>query len=220
MLDFMFLKVPLHLLFLLLLHRYCSFSVLSALHDPTPRTFTVHVLELFERGIFDRQSIHFLYDLNLVPSVSSAARLALTEPGEEQALATATSETTVNILSKSNARFPHRSAEVNAIRTILEQVEYQRLVDKSALTANNNSHQQQKHTVLHHQTSFAADQYPLSLSRYQREFYQKCLLSSGSFGQVFCATHKMDGRDYAVKRVAFQASGFSNDSVQQGNILK
>ena len=39
-----------------------------ALHDPTPRTFTVHVLELFERGILDRDSIRFLFDLGLVPS--------------------------------------------------------------------------------------------------------------------------------------------------------
>ena len=41
----------------------------ASLHDPTPRTFTVHVLELFERGIVDRQSIDFLLQLGLVPSL-------------------------------------------------------------------------------------------------------------------------------------------------------
>jgi serine/threonine protein kinase len=53
------------ILLLMLLAQVC------ALHDPTPRTFTVHVLELFERGILDRHSIHFLFDLGLVPSSSS-----------------------------------------------------------------------------------------------------------------------------------------------------
>jgi hypothetical protein len=53
------------LILLMLLAQVC------ALHDPTPRTFTVHVLELFERGILDRQSIRFLYDLGLVPNTTS-----------------------------------------------------------------------------------------------------------------------------------------------------
>ena len=50
------------LLLLMLLAQVC------ALHDPTPRTFTVHVLELFERGILDRESIRFLFRMGLVPS--------------------------------------------------------------------------------------------------------------------------------------------------------
>ena len=49
--------------------------------------------------------------------------------------------------------------------------------------------------------------HPLSLSRYQREFQQVRLLASGGFGQVYHATHRMDGLDYAVKRVAFSATG-------------
>ncbi|EEC42765.1 predicted protein, partial [Phaeodactylum tricornutum CCAP 1055/1] len=51
--------------------------------------------------------------------------------------------------------------------------------------------------------------------RYKREFDEVGLLSSGSFGQVFRATNKMDGFNYAVKRVPFNATGFSSDSVQQ-----
>jgi hypothetical protein len=56
------------ILLLMLLRQVC------ALHDPTPRTFTVHVLELFERGILDRESIHFLYDLGIVPTAAAAAK--------------------------------------------------------------------------------------------------------------------------------------------------
>ena len=48
------------ILLLMLLAQVC------ALHDVTPKTFTVHVLELYERGILDPSSIHFLYDLGLV----------------------------------------------------------------------------------------------------------------------------------------------------------
>ena len=48
------------ILLLMLLAQVC------ALHDATPRTFTVHVLSLFERGILDHQSIRFLFDLDLV----------------------------------------------------------------------------------------------------------------------------------------------------------
>mmetsp|Transcript_21770 Transcript_21770/g.37081 ORF Transcript_21770/g.37081 Transcript_21770/m.37081 type:complete len:883 (-) Transcript_21770:25-2673(-) len=48
-------------LLLMLLAQVCS------LHDATPRTFVVHVLALFERGILDSNSIRFLFDLGLVP---------------------------------------------------------------------------------------------------------------------------------------------------------
>lgn len=49
-------------LLLMLLAQVCS------LHDATPRTFVVHVLALFERGILDDNSIRFLFDLGLVPN--------------------------------------------------------------------------------------------------------------------------------------------------------
>jgi serine/threonine protein kinase len=49
------------ILLLMLLAQVC------ALHDATPRTFIVHVLSLYERGILDHQSIRFLFDLDLVP---------------------------------------------------------------------------------------------------------------------------------------------------------
>lgn len=46
---------------LMLLGQVCS------LHDATPRTFVVHTIALYERGILDEQSIGFLFDLGLVP---------------------------------------------------------------------------------------------------------------------------------------------------------
>ena len=48
-------------LLLMLLGQVCS------LHDATPRTFVVHVIALYERGILDSNSIRFLFDLGLVP---------------------------------------------------------------------------------------------------------------------------------------------------------
>ena len=48
-------------LLLMLLGQVCS------LHDATPRTFVVHVIALYERGILDFNSIRFLFDLGLVP---------------------------------------------------------------------------------------------------------------------------------------------------------
>ena len=48
------------IMILMLLAQVCS------LHDPTPRTFIVHVLSLYEKGIVDFERIKFLFDLDLV----------------------------------------------------------------------------------------------------------------------------------------------------------
>ena len=55
----------------MLLAQVCS------LHDATPRTFVVHVIALYERGILDRDSIRFLFDLGLVPAGGSCGGLGL-----------------------------------------------------------------------------------------------------------------------------------------------
>lgn len=225
------------LLLLMLLGQVC------ALHDPTPRTFTVHVLELFERGILDRQSIHFLYDLGLVPSISSPTNLLLTAsttapPGPtsanltgddistgssgirqqqqqqhderlstslELAVVAAAPQTQKNNTSKPYLR--QRSVEASAIRNKLEQQERRRLLQNSESTASDPGPARD--------VSWSAEHHPLSLSRYQREFNQVRLLASGSFGHVYQATNKMDGRDYAIKRVPFSETGYSRESVQQ-----
>ena len=221
------------ILLLMLLGQVC------ALHDPTPRTFTAHVLELFERGILDRQSIQFLYELGLVPSLSPNTRGG-TSGGGRPLLLTAQGETDqeLAIMEVPPGKHPLRAAEATAIRNTLERAEHERLIKRQAsmttktkTTANNTSTSQpqsqstkpvpelpSRYTAVQEPVrgvSFAAEHHPLSLSRYQREFDQIRLLSYGSFGYVYQATNKMDGRDYAIKRVTFNATGYSSDSVQQ-----
>jgi serine/threonine protein kinase len=192
------------ILLLMLLAQVC------ALHDPTPRTFTVHVLELFERGILDRQSIHFLFDLGLVPSSSPSRFLSSNanvygDPSADQGEEESSKQTAIALSTKPFYR--QRSLEASAIRSSLEHEERQRVTTNSATKSDP--------YVAATTLPWSAEHHPLSLSRYKREFDEVGLLSSGSFGQVFRATNKMDGFNYAVKRVPFNATGFSSDSVQQ-----
>jgi hypothetical protein len=202
------------ILLLMLLAQVC------ALHDPTPRTFTVHVLELFERGILDRQSIHFLFELGLVPTLTTTAA--------PQLLNDVSSPTVGGQIIPASQLYRQRSMEVSAIRSTLEQQERIWSGDAaSTLASNNNSPRSPASDTPRlppppldsssagAAPSWSAEHHPLSLSRYQREFDQIRLLSSGSFGEVFHVTNKMDGRDYAVKRVPFYASGYSKQSLQQ-----
>ena len=62
--------------------------------------------------------------------------------------------------------------------------------------------------------SWSVEQHPLSFSRYNREFVQKKMLASGSFGQVFHAVNIMDGCDYAVKKILFSAKGYDTKQVE------
>jgi serine/threonine protein kinase len=185
------------LLLLMLLAQVC------ALHDPTPRTFTIHVLELFERGILDRESIRFLFELGLVPQQPLLEARKVTEHTNEEisnALAALTSSpknnAAITVTPREMSSEDVRAQEASAIRSHLE--------EEAAPSAS-----------FHPSSSWAVEHHPLSLSRYQREFRQVRLLNSGSFGHVYQATNLMDGRDYAIKRVAFGATGYSSDSVTQ-----
>ena len=192
------------ILLLMLLAQVC------ALHDPTPKTFTVHVLELYERGLLERQAIAFLFDLGLV-SEQSPSHLLL-EVGKPNVESTDTinnnesptgleltiSPTAIQRMRQTNSR----AQEVSAIRSRLEQEE----------SIHTNTTTQ---SLDHSNSSWAVDQHPLSLSRYQREFKQGRLISSGSFGSVYFSTNILDGKEYAIKRVTFSASGYRNDSIQQ-----
>lgn len=149
-----------------------------ALHDPTPRTFTVHVLELFERGILDHQSIRFLYDLGLVPQSSSPTS------------ASSSANTNERMVPQWRAG-DDRSKQASDIRSRLQNTQHSS------------------------PSSWSVDEHPLSLSRYVREFEQTGLLSAGSFGEVFSAKNKLDHLHYAVKRIPFDASGYSKESLSQ-----
>jgi serine/threonine protein kinase len=239
-------------LLLMLLAQVC------ALHDPTPKTFTIHVVELFERGILDKESIHFLFELGLVPNISPTVTrqllnvvdssvnfngnahradsgaisdisssddadnpvtsAACEEIAHELALTTTTTATKLAAVFAASGD-PHRSAEAFAIRATLAQYEqFQNSrspreddVD-GAPAAGNTTSASTNDTNLQ---PWDVKHFPLSLSRYQREFVQISLLASGSFGQVFHATRKMDGCDYAIKKVDFDATGYSKDSIQE-----
>lgn len=206
------------ILLLMLLAQVC------ALHDPTPRTFTVHVLELFERGILGRQSIHFLFELGLVPS--STPRLL---PPATTALNDSKQEfldlTTVPSTAAPSSPQTLRAQEASAIRIQLEQHDLtQQQQDPQNATTNfvhvHDNHQSalvasttKESNAL--RSSWAVEHHPLSLSRYQREFLQIRLLNAGSFGEVFHATSKTDLQDYAIKRVAFSAWNYSKDEIGQ-----
>lgn len=246
------------IILVLLLAQFC------ALHDPTPRTFTVHVLELFERGILGRQAIQFLYEMGFLPAYTAMAAQASLRKQQPALLLPAPplpandevdDEGIPNVSSSQNwtatsavtapdddvsygiltaSRIPQRSREASAIRTTLEAEERHRLMQQQAAAAKKKKKQSaagvpkssssptSEETMMPSptsspppQVSFSAEHHPLSLSRYQREFTQISLLSFGSFGHVFHATNKMDGRDYAVKRVPFRSQGYASDSVQQ-----
>ena len=209
------------ILLLMLLAQVC------ALHDPTPRTFTVHVLELFERGILDKSSINFLYDLGLVPRKQTITQPRLLD-GRAQAENKNSSEVALvpaNLKSGDRRLLQHqRSIEASAIRKTLAHHENQQQFlrrsgsnseRESRSTRPSSSSSSSNSPKVEHTPSWSVEEHPLSLSRYQREFDQIELLASGSFGNVFRAVSKMDGRDYAVKRVPFAAAGYSRDSVQQ-----
>jgi serine/threonine protein kinase len=199
----------------------------AALHDPTPRTFTVHVLELFERGIVDRNSIRFLLDLGLVPSLPAL-------PGEEgyssipSSSHPPSSTDLATVLPSSNPPPPltpqqQRIQEASAIRSHLKahEEEQSRSKRKKKKQESQSPTSPSKTTTSQPQSPespskpWNVDQFPLRLSRYQREFEQKALLNAGSFGSVYHVTRRMDGCDYAMKQVTFDAIGYSNESIQQ-----
>eukprot|EP00978_Attheya_sp_CCMP212_P021536 scaffold62992_cov55-Attheya_sp.AAC.1 len=231
------------MLLLMLLGQVCS------LHDPTPRTFTVHVLSLFERGILDRDSIRFLFDLGLVPSeglspmsalegassVSQRHLLANEANADKDWNKTTSTPTTPeehlrHILKQPSITFD-QAKEAKAIRNHLERSESSPVfptpatntVGRPSLSPSSESDESKPVSPLKRSasapvspplSSWSVESHPLSLSRYQREFTQHELLNSGSFGDVYRTTNKLDRKDYAIKRVAFGATGFSSESVQ------
>ena len=182
------------ILLLMLLAQVC------ALHDPTPKTFTVHVLELFERGILDRESIHFLFELGLVPAIAPSRNLrtngqALDNPDSPQnQLAIVTKP----VLDTEELRVQ----EASSIRSRLAEQEQQDQMPRPSTNSTDS-------------TPWEVEYFPLSLSRYQREFIQVAQLSAGSFGQVFHSRRKMDGCDYAIKKVSFDVTGYSTEMIQR-----
>ena len=120
-------------------------------------------------------------------------------------------------ISVFNAEGQSRSQTVFAIRKHLEQHEAMdnwKHFNKSSVNATT-SPTPTAANILHHATkSWSVEHHPLSFSRYNRDFFQKKMLASGSFGQVFHAVNKLDRCNYAVKRVAFSAKGYDTKQVE------
>ncbi|KAG7364188.1 serine/threonine protein kinase [Nitzschia inconspicua] len=231
------------ILLLLLLAQVCS------LHDSTPRTYTVHVLQLFERGILDRESIQFLFELGLVPSIETETRGLLTEgtvndfvedisqeqaqqkeceslkialtPVETSTTAelSVTTSTTAELARIQQVKRTHystetlRSMEAKAIRRQLSQHEVGQEKNQHGTSLRDNNGNEQ--SMEDPGKPWEVEHFPLSLSRYQREFQQISLLNRGGFGSVFHVVRKMDGCDYAMKLITFDSVGYSNENIQK-----
>jgi serine/threonine protein kinase len=281
------------LLILVLLAQVC------ALHDPTPRTFTIHVLELYERAILDTESISFLYEYGLVPPMSPSHSQPQ-QPSTDESNRKKEGENPINHDFVSIQKSPstnntnnyelksqskndkavidsqqgksdantynsaklleytriellrQRSQEASAIRSMLSlldqendsivtnnETKLKRLTSpvnatdtesdnekkhttSSGATINNNDSVPQESTAPSSNptpttstSSWSVQEYQLSLSRYQREFKQVCLLSSGAFGLVFKAINLMDQREYAIKQIQFNATGYNRTSLER-----
>ncbi|EKU23191.1 eukaryotic translation initiation factor 2-alpha kinase 1 [Nannochloropsis gaditana CCMP526] len=46
----------------------------------------------------------------------------------------------------------------------------------------------------------------LSNQRYRNEFNEACTLGKGGFGTVFRSTNKLDGHDYAIKKIRLSSA--------------
>jgi len=226
-----------------------------ALHDPTPRTFTVHTLRLFEDGFVDREAIDYIYRFVLSPmadshgllthtidnpSINTAAMtdyqdasdvivnatdLMTIENTTEPAIASVSP--TANVLHNAGSAVPEvttlhsqktlRSLEVDRIRQMLSQYDNLHHSDarkkdgkhtKAATDGNPSSTDDEP-------KSWNPEHFPLRMSRYEREFKEINLLNSGSFGSVYRARREVDGCEYAVKKITFDALGFSNKSIER-----
>mmetsp|Transcript_13529 Transcript_13529/g.27221 ORF Transcript_13529/g.27221 Transcript_13529/m.27221 type:complete len:661 (-) Transcript_13529:755-2737(-) len=87
---------------------------------------------------------------------------------------------------------------------------------KSTATDENPSPTGNMNNNSNHSTpkSWDVKHFPLSMSRYQREFKEIALLNSGSFGSVYRAVRELDGCEYAVKKIKFDAKGYSSENIE------
>lgn len=185
-------------LLIMLLAQVCS------LHDSTPRTFVIHVLSLYERGVLEEESIQFLFDLNLVPRDWDVKKKEKEEESvEEQAQGQGKSgEQDANV--DPSVLLRRRSKRVENIkRNLSEKVNFSSNGSTTSTTVSTGS------------STWSVDSAPLSLSRYTREFMEIRLLSRGSFGNVYECVSLSDSTRYAVKKVTFNARDFNDAVIKQ-----
>ena len=113
-----------------------------------------------------------------------------------------------------------RSLEATSIRRKLSQHESMRqnktTNSKSSMkNVNGETSSPVDSTKENDEKPWDVEHFPLSMSRYQREFKELTLLNSGAFGQVYRALRELDGCEYAIKKITFDATGYSNESIQR-----
>jgi hypothetical protein len=179
----------------MLLAQVCS------LHDSTPRTFVIHVLSLYERGVLEEESIQFLFDLNLVPrdwDVQEGGEGQGGEGGGGQGQGQGANPADVD----PSVLLRRRSERVENIkRNLSEKVDSSKGSSTTAVSTGS--------------STWSVDSAPLSLSRYSREFMEIRLLSRGSFGNVYECVSLSDNTRYAVKKVVFSARDFNDAVIKQ-----
>jgi serine/threonine protein kinase len=145
-------------------------------------------------------------------TIETTTELAIASPTDNNVLHNTTSA--VPGVTTLHSKETLRSLEATAIRRKLSQ--HDNNMHDSA-TRNNNKRTDNNNNNNNNSTnrSWNVEHFPLSMSRYQREFKEIGLLNAGAFGQVFRATRELDGYDYAVKKITFDATGYSNESIQR-----
>ena len=154
----------------------------TALNDWTPNTFYAHLNDLLCKGILD-------YEL-IMKSAPSPAATIFEQMGLRGSYAI---DTRIH-----NQFFNHREALNGNVGNNGDLDGHGDNKKSSALIPY-----RQNTTLYSQNPTMNIKNYPLIISRYEREFIQREILASGSFGQVFRVSNKLDNCDYAMKRVIF-----------------
>lgn len=170
-------------------------------------------VDFYHRSMDDNQNIQVMYDIdNENKSSRNDTAIVPVQPNlASQQIIHRSTQLSSDVYYGPDTDANFRAQKVFAIRQHLEHHEamenwryLRRFSEKSNMSEN----------LFHRSSSWMVEHHPLSFSRYNRDFLQKRLLASGSFGEVFHATNKLDHCDYAVKRVAFSARGYDTNQVE------
>ena len=155
-------------------------------------------------------------------TIETTTELAITSPTNNNVLHNTTSA--VPGLTTLHSKETLRSLEATAIRRTLSQHDSNKNNKRTDnnnnnnnINNNNNNNNNINNNINNNSTgnSWNHEHFPLSRSRYERDFKEIGLLNAGAFGQVFRATRRLDGYDYAVKKITFDATGYSDESIQR-----
>jgi serine/threonine protein kinase len=158
-------------------------------------------------------------------TIETTTELAIASPTNNNVLHNTTSA--VPGVTTLHSKETLRSLEATAIRRKLSQHDNNNNSNNNS-NSNSNSNSKRNDNINYNNNdnnnnnnnnstdkSWNVEHFPLSMSRYQREFKEIGLLNAGAFGQVYRAIRELDGYEYAVKKITFDATGYSNESIQR-----